>query len=129
MRLTIKDAVATLLVAAIMVAYVGYLVNGSMPFVQDPRGMSATGLVLGAVAFVVARMGVRRDRLGLFENWIAAVSLVLGLAALVLAETAAAEVLLAVFMVSVVVVWAVEMMHHAGVITTATGRGITFAPR
>ena len=46
----------------------------------------------------------------------AAVSLVLGLVALGLAETAAAEVLLAVFMGSILVVWAVELMDHQGIL-------------
>ena len=40
-----RDWVATLLVAAIAVPYIGYLIRGEMPFIQDPRGMSATGLV------------------------------------------------------------------------------------
>ena len=47
MKLTLRDGIATLLVAAILVPYVGYLVNGEMPFIKDPRGMAATGLVLG----------------------------------------------------------------------------------
>lgn len=50
MRLTLRDLVATILVAAIGVPYVGYLVNGEMPFIKDPRGMSAVGLVLGAAS-------------------------------------------------------------------------------
>jgi hypothetical protein len=39
-----------------------------------------------------------------------------------LAETAAAEVLLAVFMGSIVVVWAVMLMDHAGVLPGAGHR-------
>jgi hypothetical protein len=39
-HLTGRDAVATILVAAIAVPYIGYLINGSMPFVQDPTGMA-----------------------------------------------------------------------------------------
>jgi high-affinity Fe2+/Pb2+ permease len=42
------------------------------------------------------------------------VSVVLGLVALTLAETWAAEVLLAVFIASIVLVWAVVMTDHAG---------------
>jgi hypothetical protein len=55
MRWTLRDAVATLLVAAAFVPYVGYLVWGGMPFIQDPRGMAAAALVLGALAFVALR--------------------------------------------------------------------------
>lgn len=115
MRLQVRDLVATALVLAVAVPYVGYLVNGSMPYIEDPRGMAAVGLLLGALAFVVMRSGDEVDRAGNVEAAIALVSLGLGLVALAFAETAAAEVLLAVFVVSVLVVWAVEMVDHAGV--------------
>ena len=49
MRLKSKDLLASILFAAIAVPYVGYLINGEMPFIKDPRGMSATGLALGVV--------------------------------------------------------------------------------
>lgn len=116
MRLKTRDLIATLLVLAVAIPYIGYLVRGEMPFIQDPRGMSATGLVLGAAAFLVIRSGDKTDRLGKMEIGLAVASLVLGLVALVFAETAAAELLLALFMVSIVVVLAVELMDHAGVL-------------
>ncbi|WP_329791786.1 hypothetical protein V1227_07620 [Lentzea sp. DG1S-22] len=50
MRLGVRDVVATVLVAPIAIPYIGYLVNGEMPFVRDPRGMAAVGLVLGVAA-------------------------------------------------------------------------------
>jgi hypothetical protein len=114
MRLKTRDLIATLLVLAIAVPYIGYLVRGEMPFIQDPRGMSATGLILGAAAYVAFMTGDRRDRIGVAELGLAGVSLTLGLAALVFAEAAAAELLLAMFMVSIGIVWAVEMVDHAG---------------
>ena len=116
MKLKFKDLLATILLAAIAVPYVGYLINGEMPFIKDPRGMSATGLVLGVAAFLVMRQNDLFDRVGKAETGLAAVSLVLGLVALGLAETAAAEVLLAVFMGSILVVWAIELMDHAGIL-------------
>ena len=116
MKLKLKDLIATILFAAIAVPYVGYLINGEMPFIEDPRGMSATGLVLGTVAYLVMRRDDLFDRVGKAETALAAVSLVLGLVALALAETAAAEVLLAVFMGSILVVWAVELMDHQGIL-------------
>jgi hypothetical protein len=116
MRLTFRDAIASLLVAAIAVPYIGYLLNGEMPFIKDARGMSATGLVLGAIAFLVLRTGNAADRVGTGENIAAIVAGVLGLAALVFAETAAAEVLLAVFMGSILVVYAFEVVDHAGLV-------------
>ena len=116
MRLRMRDLIGTVLVAAIGVPYVGYLINDEMPFIKDPRGMSAVGLVLGAAAVLVMRSGDAFDRLGKAETGLAVLALALGVAALALAETAAAEVLLAVFMGSIVVVWAVELMHHAGIL-------------
>jgi hypothetical protein len=40
MRLQSKDLLASILFAAIAVPSVGYLINGEMPFIKDPRGMS-----------------------------------------------------------------------------------------
>ncbi len=114
MRLKTRDLIGTILVAAIAVPYIGYLLRGEMPFIKDPRGMSATGLVLGVVAFAVMRNGDEMDRLGKGELAVAAASLVLGFAALIFAETAAGEVLLAVFMGSIAVVWLMEVLDHVG---------------
>ena len=117
MRLRIQDVVATVLVAAIGVPYVGYLINDEMPFIKDPRGMSAVGLVLGVVAFAVHRYGDPFDRVGKTETGLAVVALALGLVALIAAETAAAEALLAVFMGSILVVWVVELVDHLGALS------------
>jgi hypothetical protein len=114
MRLTLRDLVATILVAAIGIAYAGYLLNWEMPFIKDPRGMSAVGLILGAAAYLVLRSADTFDRVGKVETAAAAVSLALGLTALVFAETAAAPVLLAVFMGSIAVVWLLELADHVG---------------
>ena len=123
MRGKAKDLVATLLVAAIAVPYIGYLINGEMPFIKDPRGMSGTGLVLGVVAFLVLRRGDAVDTtLGKVEIGLGLGALALGLVALVLTETAAAEVLLAVFMGSILVVWAVELLDHFGILPGAGHR-------
>ncbi len=116
MRLRTKDALALLIAAAIAIPYAGYLIDGSMPFVQDPRGMSAVGLVLGAAAFLVLRRGDPMDRVGKAEVGLAAISLALGVTALALAETAAAGVWLALFMGSILVMLVVELADHAGAI-------------
>jgi hypothetical protein len=108
--------VATVLVTAIVVPYVGYLVDGSMPFVEDPRGMAGVGLVLGAAAYMLLRGGEEPDRGVLVESYLATGALALGVVAIAFGETAAAEVLLAVFMVSIVAVFAVMMLDHAGVL-------------
>jgi riboflavin transporter FmnP len=116
MKLRVSDLVATLLVAAIAVPYVGYLINGQMPFVQDQRGMSAIGLVLGVAAYLIFRSGNAHDRVGVVENAVALVALALGVAALVFAEAAAAEMLLALFMGSIGVVLVLELADHAGLV-------------
>ena len=119
MKLKMKDLVATVIVAAVAVPYVGYLVNGEMPFVQDPRGMAAVGLLLGGAAYVVLERGDSRKGRDVAEMALAAGSLALGVIALALAETAAAEVLLAIFMGSILVVWAVKLTDHIGMLPMA----------
>lgn len=116
MKLKAKDVVATLLVAAIAVPYIGYLIRGEMPFIEDPRGMAATGLVLGIAAYLVMTWGDSFDQLGKAETALAAVAAGLGVVALALAETAAAEALLALFMGSILVVWAVKLVDHTGLL-------------
>ena len=119
MKLTWKDLVATLLVVAIGVPYVGYLIDGEVPFVEDPRGMATVGIVLGMVAFLVLESDDARDTTDTMELGVAGAAMVLGLVTFTLAETAAAEVLLAVFMGSILVVWAVELADHAGLLPLA----------
>lgn len=115
MRMTKRDAMASLLFLAIGIPYVGFLVNGEMPFVQDERGMSAVGVVLGAVAYWILRRGRDVvDRVGQAQDGVAAVSLALGLVSLAFAETTYAAVLLAVFMGALAVLWAFELVDHAG---------------
>ena len=82
--------------------------------------------MLGAIAFLVMRRDDLFDRVGKAETALAALSLVLGLVALALAETAAAEVLLAVFMGSILVVWAVELMDHAGILPGGHQTGLRY---
>lgn len=119
MKLKTKDLVATLLVAAIGVPYVGYLLNGEMPFVEDPRGMSAVGLGLGLAAFLVFEIGEPRDTADKVERGLMFAALALGAVTFALAETAAAEVLLAFFMGAIFVAWAAKLADHAGVLPLA----------
>jgi hypothetical protein len=119
MKLKVKDLVATVFVAAIAAPYVGYLIDGDMSFVEDARGMSGVGLVLGLAAYLALERGDAFDKVDKAETGLALVSLALGLVALALAETAAAEVLLAVFMGSILVVWLVKLADHAGVLPMA----------
>lgn len=126
MKLKVRDLIATLLVAAIAIPYVGYLIRGEMPFVQDARGMAGTGLVLGAAAYLVLGAGERFDRVGKTELTLAVISLALGVAALAFAEAAFAEVVLAVFMGSILVVWLLQLVDHAGFVRPG-GQGMRHA--
>jgi hypothetical protein len=103
MNVSRKNITATVLVLGIVVPYIGYLIAGEMPFIEDPRGMSATGLILGlAAALVVGRAAFDREpghRAGLVAG---VVALGLGIASL-LVDTS--ELLLALFILSIVVTW------------------------
>lgn len=127
MRFSVRDAVASLLVVAIAVPYVGYLVDGSMSFVEDPRGMSAAGLIFGVAAFIVGRRTAGSPFMGKVEAVLGVVAFAAGIAAVGFAETAGAEVLLAVFMVMILVTWAVSMADHAGLISSGPGHGVGLA--
>jgi len=106
---TWRDMTATVLVAAIVVPYVGYLLNGEMPFIQDPRGMAATGLVLGIAAAVLVDRWIFApgvwQRIALFTG---VTALGLGVAALWTEN----EVLLAAFVGAIVVTWALGELIH-----------------
>jgi hypothetical protein len=111
MRITSKDVIATLLVAAIVVPYVGYLAWGDMPFIQDPRGMAATGLILGlAAAATAGRAALDPEPVHRAALVSGVVALTLGVAALLVGTS---EALLAVFVVAVVVTWALGEFAHA----------------
>lgn len=103
MRITSRDVIATVLVAAIVVPYLGYLAWGDMPFVEDPRGMAAVGLLLGLAAAAVPGRAVLDPgpvhRAALASG---VGALALGVAAL-LAETS--EALLAFFIAAIVLTW------------------------
>ncbi len=113
MKITYKDVVATLLVAAIVVPYLGYLAWGDMPFIQDPRGMAATGLVLGlAAAAVAGRAAFDPEPMHRAALVTGVAALGLGIAALLVGTS---EVLLAVFIAAIVVAWALgEIAHTRG---------------
>jgi hypothetical protein len=123
MRLTWRDVVATVLVAAIMVPYAGYLINGSALLITDPTGMAALGLILGAIAAAVGGWIAVRE--GTFMSSatliLAIVSFGLGVSALVsepLFNPAGREIILWIFVASIVSLWALGILRHSGVIPT-----------
>ena len=85
MKLTWRDGLATLVFAAIVVPFGGYLIYGSMPFLQDPTGMAGFVLILGVIGTLIGGWIVVDQGLGLQVTTIAAgvISAALGVAALV----------------------------------------------
>jgi hypothetical protein len=114
MRLTKRDAIASGLIAAVVVPYIGFLVRGEMPFIQDPRGMAAVGLVGLILSFAAWGLGL--------DTTFGKVMLVLGVATLGIGLAAAlvgvegSEILLGIFIAGIVVVWAIETARHAGLL-------------
>jgi hypothetical protein len=116
MRLTRKDAVVTAIVAAVVVPYLGYLARGSMPFIQDPRGMAGVGLV-GLLAGFAVWASAGRSAFG--SAALVGTAMVIGLVALGLGIAALAlesEALLATFIITLAVLWAIEVLSHAGLL-------------
>lgn len=124
MRLTLRDAIATVLVVAIAIPYVGYLINGSMPFIQDPTGMAAVGLVLGVIAAAVGGWIALRE--GAFTEIttvvVGLVSVAAGIAALIgenLFNQTVWELALGGFMATIVLLWGFALLRHSGAVPTA----------
>jgi hypothetical protein len=116
-KLTIRDLLATLIIAAVVVPFIGYSVRGSMPFVQDPRGMAGVIAVGCVLAFVV--FGRKAFGTGTFESVMVTLGvLTLGFAiAALIAETLWA--LLVPAMAGLVIMWALALMHDAGYVPPA----------
>ncbi|NUR97996.1 MAG: hypothetical protein HOV67_22420 [Kribbellaceae bacterium] len=112
MRLRIRDLVALLLLAAVLAPYAGYLLNSDVPLIENAREMASTGLLFGGLAFWVIRTGHRPARLGKAEAGSAALAVVLYVLTIALAATAASELLLAAFMLSLMLVFALDLLEH-----------------
>jgi hypothetical protein len=111
-----RDGVATLLVAAVVVPYIGYLVKGSMPFIHDPRGMAATALVLGLAAAAVLGREAFRGTWGAAAGYLAIASGGVGVVTFIRAEDGVtSEGLLVVFIGAMVVTWVLAELVRTGV--------------
>jgi hypothetical protein len=115
MRLTWRDGAATLVVGALVVAYIGLLVNGSVGFIQGPRSIASIGLLSALILCPLSGIKV-------FDGWAGAISVLgavtlgLGVATLV----AESWVFLAAFIVAVIAMWALATLHHT--VTGLQGR-------
>lgn len=111
-KLTVRDLLATLLIAAVVVPFIGYSIRGSMPFVQDPRGMA--GVIIVGCLLAFAAFGRKAAGTGPFEWVIVTLGvLTLGFAiAALVAETVWALLVPAV--AGLVLLWALALAHDAG---------------
>lgn len=123
MTLTWRDGVATLLVAAIVVPFFGYLLVGGMPLIQDPTGMAGAALVLGALAALVGGwFVVPAGTARIVMVAIGVVSAAMGILALVsqnLLDLAVRQWMLGGLMAGIVALWTITLLRHAGVIEAA----------
>ena len=120
-KLTFRDLLATLIVAAVVVPFIGYSARGSMPFVEDPRGMAGVGIVGSLLAFIA--FGRKGFGTGSFERvmvTLAVVTIGFGIAALI-AETVWA--LLVPMVAGLVLMWALALMHDAGYVAPEHAAG------
>lgn len=114
MRFSRREIVATAIVAAIVVPYVGYLVRGAVPFVDTAREMAATAVLLGFAAARVAGGRAFRGQHGRTAGWIGVLAAGGGTALIVWGEPALlTEMLLALFIGSIVVIWAMAVRPQA----------------
>jgi hypothetical protein len=118
-KLTTRDLLGTLIIAAVAVPFIGYSVRGSMPFVQDPRGMA--GIIIVGALLAFAALGRKAFGTGTYEWVMVALGvLTLGFAiAALVAETVWA--LLVPAIAGLALMWALALLHDAGYVTPAHG--------
>lgn len=145
MRLTWRDAVATLLTAALAAVYLLYLAWGGISLVSDgagntsigildPTGMAGIGLIVGVVAAFVGGWIILGEgtMLAYLTAVVAAISAILGLLVLVgdniFNNSVVWESFLGAFIASIVLLWAIATGHHAGIIGGAPGARTHITP-
>lgn len=119
MRWSVRDAVASVLVVAMLTGYIGYLVGGSMPLIHDTLATAATTFILWIAVFLVLLVTDGHDLTtagGTAELMLFALSITLAGAAVLAADllTGVAPVLLAVSIATAVVTWTVRLLHDSG---------------
>lgn len=130
MRLTWRDGLATLLVAATGILYGFYVALGgvgpSWVGVQDATGMAAIGLGVGVILTALT-VDITAGASGAFRTIVSLIrvgAVALGLLALFgenLFSAVVWEGVLAAFMGSIALVWAVGTARHAGLIPSSAG--------
>lgn len=113
-RLTWRDGAATMLVAAATVVYICNVLSVQVPLISDRGDVAAAGLVLGFVACIVDDWTIKHTALVRTLSVLSVSALGIGIAAM----AAESEILLAVFVGMLVMLWVLSTMAHAGVIPT-----------
>jgi hypothetical protein len=117
-KLSVRDGIATLALLAVLIPYIGFLIRGEMPLIEDARGMAAVGLA--GLIIAVAAWGFRSETtFGRIMLIAILVTVGLGLAALIVGVEGSA-ILLALFIGAMVVVWLAETLFDAGKIHLAS---------
>ncbi len=125
MRLTWKDAVSTVFMAAIVVIYVAFLNSTTAWLISSARGTAAAVLVLGMVggcgmsAAAGQDQGKRARAYMSFASLLGATALVAGVIALVTASTVA----LAILVVATLTLWLAATVRHAFTPAAVPGGG------
>ena len=113
MRLTWRDAAATVLTAGGVVIYAAYTLGAQLPLLASPRAVAAAVLALGFLACNVgAPAAFRADS----QRWILVVGSTLGVAILIaglVALVTGSTPMLAALVVATVALWAFTTARHA----------------
>ena len=115
MKLTWKDAVSTVFIAAIVVIYIAFLNATTAWLISSARGTAAAVLVLGIVggcsmsAAAAQYQGRQTWAYTSFASVLGATALVAGVIALITASTVA----LAILVVATLALWLVATVRHA----------------
>ena len=113
MKLTWRDAVATVLTAGGVATYAAYTQGASLPSLSSPRAVAAAVLALGFLACTVGAP----DAFGpAAKRWTTMVGSVLGVAILLsgaITLITGGTVALAVLVGTTVALWAFTTLHHA----------------
>jgi steroid 5-alpha reductase family enzyme len=112
MRLTWRDAAATLLVGTATAVYLGQKMSVSIPLITDRGDVAAAGLLLGFVACVIDDWTVTHAALVRTLSVFSVCTLGIGIAAM----ATESETLVTIVVAMLVTLWALTTLAHAGVI-------------
>jgi hypothetical protein len=111
MRLTWKDAGATILTGAVVALYVAFQQGVDLPLVSGPRALASAMLVLGITACALGGGGTPAGASGALARVGGALGAVAGVAALATVITGS-EAMLALLVTATVSLWVLATARH-----------------